>query len=334
MSREDLFTASVERLLETHATPRHIRDIETSGDARALWSEIEQAGFADALVPEEKGGAGLGLSDVFGVVAACGAHAAPVPLAFTMIARSLLAEARLDIPSGPVTLAPFMTSSLDCPRVPYGRVAQWVLAKGPDGWMLLGVKDGEVSPTGVHASLEADIRWSVLPKDAKGFAPSADVMAAAACLLAAQIAGALDTVFAMTVRHANDRSQFGKPIGKFQAIQQQISVMAEHVFAARMAAEMGCASPTFAPLPLLAAVAKARASEAVVPVAAIAHAVHGALGVTQEFDLQLYTRRLHEWRAAFGAESHWSRQVGEALLEEEAGGSLDFIRTRLFPAIA
>jgi acyl-CoA dehydrogenase len=131
------------------------------------------------------------------------------------------------------------------------------------------------------------------------------------------------------VRYANERSQFGRPIGKFQAVQQQISQMAELVAAARMAAQLGASAPSHVPDPLLAAVAKARTSEAVVPVAAIAHAVHGAIGITEEYDLQLYTRRLHEWRAAFGSETYWNLRIGEALLRE-ATPSLVFIRERLF----
>ena len=44
----------------------------------------------------------------------------------------------------------------------------------------------------------------------------------------------------------------------------------------------------------------------------MAHAVHGAIGITAELDLQLYTRRLHEGRADYGAEGHWHRVVGGA----------------------
>jgi len=101
-----------------------------------------------------------------------------------------------------------------------------------------------------------------------------------------------------------------------------------------MAAQMGCASATHVPDPLLAAVAKARTSEAAVKVAAIAHAVHGAIGITEEHDLQLYTRRMHEWRRAFGSESYWNRKIGEALRRDERGTTLSFIRERLSPGAA
>ncbi|HSV46246.1 MAG TPA: acyl-CoA dehydrogenase family protein, partial [Ramlibacter sp.] len=116
-------------------------------------------------------------------------------------------------------------------------------------------------------------------------------------------------------------------IGKFQAIQHQLSVMAEHVAAARMAAEAGFASDSSRPTVSACAVAKARASEAAQQVASIAHAVHGAIGVTEEYDLQLYTRRLHDWRAAHGSEAHWHRLLGRLFVDSAAPLAVDFIRS-------
>jgi acyl-CoA dehydrogenase len=65
---------------------------------------------------------------------------------------------------------------------------------------------------------------------------------------------------------------------------------------------------------LRAGVAKARTSEAALEVAALSHSIHGAIGFTEEFDLQLYTRRLHAWRQAAGSESFWHAVLGEHLV--------------------
>jgi acyl-CoA dehydrogenase len=102
------------------------------------------------------------------------------------------------------------------------------------------------------------------------------------------------------------------------------------VFAARMAAEIGCAGDGIAPHPLRAAVAKARASEAAAKVVAIAHAVHGAIGVTSEYDLQLHTRRLQEWRADFGSQGWWHAQLGHALVASPAP-TLPFMLDEMLP---
>lgn len=332
---DDLLTDAVERLLAAECTTGKIRTIEATGDASALWRLISQAGFADALLAEDRGGAGLGLADIFGVVLACGRHVVPVPLSLTMLVKALLAEAGLDCPDGMITVAPSSASSraggLVCARVPYGRVATFVLVPVDGAWHLLDTASGSVSATGVYGSLEADIEWSTASPLCE-IRPATDVTAAAAALMAAQIAGALDAVFARTIVYANDRSQFGKPIGKFQAIQHQISIIAENVFVAGMAAEIGCSRRGPTPDPLLAALAKLRTSEAVAPITSIAHAVHGAIGITEEFDLQLFTRRLHEWRAAYGTESFWSRKIGAAVLQDGAEDCLGFMRKHLFPA--
>ena len=150
-----------------------------------------------------------------------------------------------------------------------------------------------------------------------------------AVVTAARIVGALERVMEMTLVFANERVQFGKPIGKFQAIQHQLAVMAEQVAAARMAAQIGCSMDAARPDPLRAAVAKSRTSEAASIVAPMAHAIHGAIGITAELDLQLFTRRLHQWRADYGSESAWNRVLGRALVASDQALTLDFMREAL-----
>ncbi len=159
----------------------------------------------------------------------------------------------------------------------------------------------------------------------------------AAVVTAAQIVGALERVLELSIAFANQRVQFGRPIGKFQAIQHQLAVMAEQVAAARMAAQLGCQGggkregPGLVPARLHAAVAKSRTSEAAGIVAPMAHAIHGAIGITAELDLQLYTRRLHAWRAEHGSELAWHRVLGEAVLAADQPLNLDFMRSALLP---
>ena len=146
-----------------------------------------------------------------------------------------------------------------------------------------------------------------------------------AILAAAEIAGLAERMLEMSLSYANDRVQFGKPIGKLQVIQQQLSVMGEQVLMAKMASQMGCAAG-IDPDPLVAAIAKQIASAAVPQIASIAHAVHGAIGITEEFDLQLYSKRLHALRLAHGSESYWARILGAARIERSGESGSDFIR--------
>jgi acyl-CoA dehydrogenase len=198
--------------------------------------------------------------------------------------------------------------------------------KGIDGeWLLLPT----CSATGERAPfvLDATLGW---PPEALAAATSVrtdlDLRIVQAFVHAAQLSGALNEVLERTLKYANDRKQFGRSIGTFQAIQQQLSVMAEHVFAARMAAEVAASRSGLRFDRLKTAIAKARTSEAAAEIAALSHSIHGAIGFTEEYDLQLFTRRLHVWRLSAGSESYWHDVVGELLLCDGDARSLDFLR--------
>lgn len=330
---DEIFSDAFRQTLEAHCTPQQVRGIEAGDDPAGLWRAIEESGFASALLPEGADGAGLRLRDVFPLLRLDGAHSVPVPFALTVLLRPVLHAAGCEVPAGrSLTLACDAhrdeRGRVHCAAVPYGVVADRVVAVLEDGPVLVDTARTSRTPTGVHGSLEADISWD---RDTRTVAldARADWLAIGAVACAAQMAGAMERILQLSVEHANARVQFGKPIGKFQAIQQQFSVMAEEVYAAHMAAEMGCASATPAPDALLAAVAKSRSSEAAPTVAAIAHAVHGAIGITAEYDLQLFTRRLHEWRLAYGAESYWNARIGKQVIASR-GTSLEFVRNDIF----
>jgi alkylation response protein AidB-like acyl-CoA dehydrogenase len=329
-----LLAESIERFVAGCSTPAVVRAVERGRGASALWAEVEASGYAELLVDEAAGGAGLGLREAFALWLACGRHTLPVPLAPAAWVRAVLPLAGVDAPRGPLTLAAQCSRDAQgawrCRGVPFGMVADWVLVGDAQGAALLPAAAGERRSTGVHGSLQAHIDW---PAQAAGALPlpgPIDLLHAGALMTATLMAGAMQRVLEATLAYANDRAQFGKSIGKFQAVQQQLSVMAEQVFAARMAAEIGCAGDGIAPHRLRAAVAKARCSEAAEKVVAIAHAVHGAIGVTAEYDLQLLTRRLQEWRADFGSQGWWHVQLGQALVAAPQP-TLPFMLDELLP---
>ncbi len=330
--QDDLFADAVRQLLHSQCTPQAVRAIESGGSPQALWGHLAEAGFADALVPEAQGGAGLGLAQVYDVWTLCGAYALPVPLAETMVARALLAHAGEEIPVGLVTLAEGRLEGGDAvasAHVSLGRVADAVLVQHGAGWQLLPMARAASEPAAF--CLDTRSHWSAAQVAAAPRLPvtlpaAVDLRTLQACLTAAQLAGALMNVFQRTLQYANERSQFGRPIGKFQAIQHQLAVMSEHVFAARMAAQLGCAGGAMWPDRLRVAVAKARCSQAALAVAEAGHAIHGAIGFTEEYDLQLLTRRLHAWRRAAGSESYWHAVAGAALVDAHQGCTLDLLR--------
>ena len=133
------------------------------------------------------------------------------------------------------------------------------------------------------------------------------------------IAGAARGALAASVRYAGERVQFGRPIGRFQAVQQELALAAAEVAAAGAAAEAAAATAQrdgFAAdsTAVAVAAAKARTSEAAGVVARIAHQVHGAIGFTREHALRLLTTRLWAWRDEDGGEAQWQAELGERVL--------------------
>jgi hypothetical protein len=252
-------------------------------------------------------------------------------MAYTMLVRALVANTGLS--RGPITIAPTCIrnadGSLQALQVPFARTAEWAVVTCAGEAQLLPIAAASCTPAGGNGCLDADLHWPIQPENAIPLNPTRDWNLIGAAATAALMAGALEKILEMTLTYANERIQFGKPIGKLQAIQQQLSVMAENVFSARMAAQIGFLSDTAMPDALRGAVAKERTSAVAAESAAVAHAVHGAMGFTEEYDLQLYTRRLHEWRMAYGAETFWGTRLGEAVLQSDHGRSLDFVRERI-----
>lgn len=325
-----MFAEAIATLLQDRCTPQAVRAIEQGASPAALSTALEESGFHELLAPEDAGGGGASWPDFHRVVELCGAHALPLPLAQTMAARAVVRAQPL--PAGWITFAPWLVrepdGSLRAVQVPFGRTASHVIGMAGEAALLLPVAAARMEANGVHGSLAASLRWDPdagTPLDVT--LPAARLQGLAAAIHASLLSGAMKKVFDLTMGYANERAQFGKAIGKFQAVQHQLSVMAEHVAATAIAAEAAYhAEDQGLPAYAACAVAKARTSEAAQLVASIAHAVHGAIGVTEEYDLQLFTRRLHEWRMADGSETCWHRALGALCVQRSDALFVDLAR--------
>ena len=140
--------------------------------------------------------------------------------------------------------------------------------------------------------------------------PRANELHIRAATRAAQIAGALESALDLSVRYTRERNQFGRPLAAFQAIQQQLAVLAEETSAASMAAAAAFQALDKGDAAFECACAKLRANQAAATGAGIAHQVHGAMGFTLEYALQKFTRNLWLWRGEFGNERHWADEIG------------------------
>ena len=329
---EDMFA----RLLKRSCSVAFVRAAERDPGEKQLalvWAEIEESGLANALVDEQHEGFGLSLAQILPLIFLMGEHALPLPLTETMVARALLRRAGVEPPLAPIILATAISregqGTIQTAELPLARTAGYMLVARGETFDLVELTPSVLSSSCSQFSLSAQV--IARPEHIRNSIP-AGAMAlreTVAFLHAAKMAGAMQFVLQMTIDYAQTRTQFGRPIGKFQAIQQQISVMAEYVVATRMAVELAGATGALLPDPLAAGVAKECASSAALIVAQTAHSVHGAIGISREHDLQLYTRRLAEWRAAEGAESYWAMQVGREFFGSNAERTADFVRARL-----
>jgi len=336
----DLVQEAAERLFEKHCGAETMRRADGGEFPQELWRAMSEAGYAAALVPESAGGAGLEMADALSLLISAGRHAVPAPLAETMLAGWLLSGAGLGMPegplaaAGPLTVAPVRENERlrarrdgagwriegTTTRIPWGRQcgAIAVLAESDGKSVVALVAAADVVVKDGH-NLAGEPRDELVFSGAKslqaGVAPiSADALRAlGAVARSAQMAGALQGVLEATVQYAQERVQFGRPIGRFQAVQQNLAVLAGQAAAATAAAEAAIeAAATDLDSPAVAA-AKIRAGEAAGIGAAIAHQMHGAMGFTQEHRLHYWTRRLWSWRDEFGNEAYWARRLGGAV---------------------
>lgn len=328
-----LLAETCARLFIDQVTPDLLRAAEAGDWPADLWTALEQNGLTRPLVPEEQGGAGLSWQDAAPILFAAGYHAAPVPLAETIVAGWLLAQAGAAGPEGAVAVAGDGGLAFDgsrvsghLERVPWGRAAAHVLAVAErDGQpaLVLLARDG--------ATVEADSNIGRDPRDALGFDGIVPVAVAAlpaeaggdaislygALARSLQMAGAAAAVLDRCVHYASEREQFGRPLAKFQAIQHQLARLATEAAAAQTAAQAACRAADrydlASGLEFEVATAKIRAGEAAGHAAAIGHQVHGAIGFTDEYPLHYLTRRLWAWRSEFGAEAFWAERLGRAV---------------------
>lgn len=322
---------TVTRIFTDLVTKELLEEAEKGTWPGALWTAVEENGLTLPLVPEARGGAGLGWEDAHVILAAAGRHAVPLPVAETVVASWLLAEAGMDVPAGPMTLAPTQAGEAlrlertgggwrlrgTVARVPWGRNALHVVTVvETDGGVMVARADG-VSPRQLDQNLALE------PRDTLAFdgvaveaAPASARVGTRALWLygalarAAQMGGALESVLAQGTRYATERKQFGRPIAAFQAIQHQLAVLAGHTAAAGIAAASACRAAGRHDPWFEVAVAKVRVGEAAGIGAGIAHQVHGAIGFTYEHSLHFATRRLWSWRTEFGGESAWAAELG------------------------
>ncbi|MEQ8193160.1 MAG: acyl-CoA dehydrogenase family protein [Rhodospirillales bacterium] len=333
------------RLFADHTGKAMIDEVEKGAWPEGLWHEMEAAGLTRAAVAEAHDGAGAEFGDAMALVRLAGRYAAPVPLPETLIAGWLLSRGGGAPPTGPISFATAIeTQPLSLTRtgsnwsasgtlynVPWGRRADTIVAAAADNRSrhlvvipktVITVENGaniagEPRDTIVlDKALLTDSAVRPMPNDLGEDA----LLNLGALSRAALIAGALEHVLEMSVSYALERQQFGRPIAKFQAIQQELAVLAGEAAAAGAAADAAVEAAERDSGAFQIAAAKIRSGEAASQGATIAHQVHGAMGFTYEHPLHQLTRRLWAWRDEFGTDADWALRLGTMAMREGGDG--------------
>jgi alkylation response protein AidB-like acyl-CoA dehydrogenase len=310
------FAASLDSLLSNADTVAAARSW-ASGDhapGLALWARLTDAGVPALVVPEDDGG--LGATPVELVIAfeALGRYAVPGPWVESAAHLAIAADpsVRKAVSAGTVAtvaVPPCTPFALDADA------AGLVLIHTSEGVVPASAQapvtsvdptrrlfrvtategQGDASP---HGTLEPDP--AVDPAVDPAFDPAFD-LAVLAC--AAQLLGAGERVLADSVDYVKQRTQFGRPIGSYQAIKHRL---ADVRIALDFALPLVWAA-ALDPSPRNVSAAKVAAGDAAYLASRAGLQVHGAIGYTQEFDLSLWLLKIRALLTAWGT-ADWHRQ--------------------------
>jgi alkylation response protein AidB-like acyl-CoA dehydrogenase len=325
----------------------HLRGLRDRKDpvglSRELWRAAAELGWAGIAIPEELGGAGLGLAEIGVVMEECGRTLAPTPMLATAVLgvtalsgapEALRKEVLPAVAAGERLLA---LAFEEAPRFTPDQGAATAKRAGA-GWVLDGEKvfvlDGpaadqlivsagndlflvdrasvEIQPLSMVDSRScARVRLAGVTVGEDRRLGGADLLARAVAhgtaALSAEMLGGTEEVFARTLEYLKQRKQFGVPIGSFQALKHRAALMFCEIQLTRSIVEAALAKPDD---PVLVSAAKARASDTYVLVTAEAIQMHGGIGATDELDIGLFYKRARVAEATFGASAYHRDRFG------------------------
>lgn len=327
------------KILQKYSTKEVVNGAENGQWAEVLWQNFEEYGMLTVGISEDLGGSGGDYEDGLSILRLAGKYSAPIPLAETCMANWILAEFGEKVTNEIVTVALAVPVQIEkvvhgwlvqgsVKNVPWGRFAEKVLlygktSEGPvlslipleraaihHGKNIAGEARDEIIFNQVVYETITMIKVDRNELDKK-------IFYLGALMKSVMMAGALENILEMTINHTKERTQFGRPLHRFQAVQHHIALLAGETAAAGIAAQYAVSSFQENPFSKDIALAKIRINEAAGKANQIAHQVIAAIGFTYEHTLHHSTRRLWSWRDEFGTESYWEKIVTEELKKLE-----------------
>ncbi|MEC7414040.1 MAG: acyl-CoA dehydrogenase family protein [Pseudomonadota bacterium] len=283
-----------------------------------LWRQLVENGF------HQLGSANSGTEtkDLFAFLKVCGRYAAPLPMAESLLANRWLGAsapaqgfASIGIQAGDSLV-----------QVAWGRQVSPILSVEAGSHDVSVFDAATLQQRGANLAGEPRdtmVAGAVSRRIELEDPPYAQMALARTNLMA----GCLQAVLDLGLQFAAERSQFGRSISKFQAIQHSLAVVGTEVAASQRAADAGVDAMGTDRFEQEVAAAKARVGEAVGIVAEQVHQVHGAMGYTYEHRLHHFTRRLWAWRDEWGNEFYWQAKLGQHLAKLGANRVWGYIAT-------
>ncbi len=340
------------RFLDKHSSAeavRRVMDTELGYD-RNVWKTISQElGWAALIIPDDYDGVGLGYVELVGLMEEMGRALLCSPFFSTVClgANALLiagsdAQKQRWLPGiaeGTTTATVALTDEVatTVAHTDAGYVLSGTKSFVVDGHSadLVIVSDGidlyvvpadapgmtrELLPTMDQTRRLARIRLDsvTVAEDHKltaGAAKHALIIDRACIALAAEQVGGAERCLELSVEYAKTRTQFGKPIGSFQAIKHKCADMLTLVESARSASYWAgwAAAVDDDELAFAGPLAKATCSDAYFRCAAEAIQIHGGVGFTWECDVHLYFKRAKSSEILLGAPAHHREQLAKRM---------------------
>lgn len=329
---KDMILDVAERMLKDYIT-KDVVDILEKGDwAKDAWNLFQDNGIISVAIPEEHGGAGGDLEDLLNLVRLTGKYAAPIPFAETTLANFLLETSNLttvdkiatySLQEGFILQNDQVSGTLH--NVPWARHAKYLVAfvKSNQGVQLalIDLADATIQSS---TNMASEPRDTVTMSDAKAqLSPvlsEEQIFYARSIETAFKIAlmtGAIEKINELSVQYSKEREQFGRPIHRFQLVQHQIVQLAGETAIAIAAFNNVCAAIQSKNLLHEIAYARIRFEDAIATVTSVSHQLHAAIGMTHEYALHQYTRRLWAWRDEGSNSDYWSEHIANYLLNHD-----------------
>ncbi len=329
------FQESVRGFLEKECPASFVRGLAETETGRSpeLWAKLGEIGLLGVLVPETHGGLGLSEVDLVLLLEETGRVALPGPVVESaLVGSALLAEcgaAELGerwLARAAAGQAILTVGHAIHPVVADAHVADLLLLQSGDELHALPRASVtlEAQPCHDPARRLFTVGWTPsaatrLERGERAHRLLAAALDRGALGVSAQLVGIAQRLVEQAVDYAEQREQFGRKIGSFQAIKHMLASVQVRIEFARPVVYRAADSVARAVASRAVDVsqAKAAAADAALLAAKTALQVHGAIGYTWEVDLHLWMKRAWALEPAWGSRLWHRARIAHAILDSD-----------------